>query len=136
MNAEPGAIRTYRQPLRRIPLSWAVSRVLAASLVVAVLLIAGLSIQMSLGKDPSLGPKLAAVRGSGSTGTSQGTGGGTDSVQGSPLQALITGETGESEEGADDDVPLVQSTPAAPSTPSVSQVPVAPAPAPVVTATS
>jgi hypothetical protein len=47
--------------VRRIPLSWALSRAIAASLVAAVLLVAALSLQMSLGRDPGLGPKLTAL---------------------------------------------------------------------------
>jgi hypothetical protein len=67
----PARTARRRPRVRRIPLNWALSRTIVASLVAAVLLIGGLSLQMSLGRDPGLGPKLTTLRSSsdGSTGT-------------------------------------------------------------------
>jgi hypothetical protein len=45
--------------LRRIALPEALGRVAAISLVIAVLIFAGLTLQMSLGADPALGPKAS-----------------------------------------------------------------------------
>lgn len=129
---ESGRPTTTRRPrVRRIPLGRAFSRVLAISAVATVLLVAGLSIQMSLGKDPALGPKLASARAK-SAGTSAG-GSGSGSSGQSPLQALVGAAEDGSAEGelsADDAVVIV------PSTPSAAPTTVAPAPAPVVTSTS
>jgi hypothetical protein len=91
MNPEPtspAAPPARRRPrVRRIPLRWAFSRAVVASLVAATLLIAGLSLQMSLGSDPGLGPKLAAQRsGSGSTQTAAATP--TPASSGSPATAV------------------------------------------------
>jgi hypothetical protein len=46
--------------LRRIPLPEALGRVAAISLVIAILIFAGLTLQMSLGGDPALGSKVSA----------------------------------------------------------------------------
>jgi hypothetical protein len=45
--------------LRRIALPEALGRVAAISLVIAILIFAGLTLQMSLGGDPALGPKVS-----------------------------------------------------------------------------
>ncbi len=45
--------------LRRVPLPEALGRVAAISLVIAVILFAGLTLQMSLGGDPALGSKVS-----------------------------------------------------------------------------
>ena len=55
-----------RPPVARLALRTTLARIVAASAVAFVLLMAGLSIQMSLGKDPALGPKLQGHRSGGS----------------------------------------------------------------------
>lgn len=51
-----------RAAVARLALRTTLVRIVVASAVACVLLMAGLSIQMSLGQDPALGPKLEGRR--------------------------------------------------------------------------
>lgn len=113
--------KIHRAPLPRIPLRQALGRVIAISFAAVVITFGALSIQMAMGSDPALGPKIAATN-AGTDVRSAGTSAGdsqTASTQ-APLASVLRS-------AADDEVQLQQQTTApAP----------APAPTPVQTTTS
>ena len=104
------------KPVSRLPLSLALKRTIVASVVAFALLMGVLTVQMAIGSDPALGPKLAS-RGQRSASDLQ-------------SQAVAPVQEGEFDDGA-----AVVTVPVQPSTAAPVTQP-APAPAPVQTSTS
>ena len=132
--APPPRVRPQVASLRRIPLPEALGRVAAISLVIAVLIFAGLTLQMSLGSDPALGSKVSTATNSAAGASPQVTttasaGGGDDSAISAALAAQARAQ-------AQAQTQVVVPTQSAAPTPAAVAPTPSPPPTPVQTSTS
>lgn len=133
-----GERKIHRTPFARLALRTALARTIAISLIALVVTFGALSVQMALGSDPALGPKIASSNSS-SNGSSSDSSGSAGSNSASSSSSAATSTDSQYPLAAVVGAPTAPPYPTAPnySNNSAAVAPqTVPAPAPVQTSTS